>query len=151
MGSNQRNRPAGLLQAELHQLNSFILRCAVDSAIPAGESLAVDRDRFALLVTDRLGNSPNINIIRAEVTNIPDEPTIIATGPLTSSGMAAEIARITGSEFLFFFDAIAPIVALDSIDMNKAFWGSRYAFDKENQGDYLNCPFSEAEYRFFIR
>lgn len=151
MGSNQRNRPAGLLQAELRQLNSFILQCAIETALPAGGSLAVDRDRFALLVTDRLGNSANVTIIRAEVTIIPDVPTIIATGPLTSSGMAAEIARLTGSEFLFFFDAIAPIVSLDSIDLNKAFWGSRYAFDKEDQGDYLNCPFAEEEYRSFIR
>lgn len=150
LGSKLRNRAAGLLQAELNYMNSFVIRCASETAIPAGSALAVDRERFSTLVTERLGNTPNVSIIRQEVTTIPDSPVVIATGPLTSDTLALQIANLTGSEFLYFYDAIAPIVTLDSVNLEKAFWGSRYEKEPESEGDYLNCPFSEVEYRNFI-
>lgn len=150
-GSDLKNKPAGLLKSELRRLNSFILRCAEDARLPAGGALAVDRETFARSVTERLGNTPGVEIIREEVTEIPPSPCIIASGPLTSPGLSAAIARLLGSELLYFYDAVAPIVEFDSIDMTKAFWASRYQQHEESQGDYLNCPMTEQEYTSFIR
>lgn len=150
LGAREKDRPTGLLQTELQQLGSFILQCAHDTALPAGGALAVDRDEFASLVTRRLESIPNLTICREEITNLPDGPAIIATGPLTSPGMAKAIASLSGSKFLYFYDALAPIVAIDSVDLTIAFWGSRYSAGDSEQGDYLNCPFSEDEYHQFV-
>lgn len=150
-GSDQRNRPAGLLKAELRKLNSFIMSCAEASALPAGGALAVDREIFGRTVTERLGNAINVEIIRREITGIPDLPCIIASGPLTSPMLADNIAAFIGNNLLYFYDAIAPIIELDSIDLSKAFWGSRYGNSQEPEGDYLNCPLNEDEYDQFIR
>ena len=149
-GSDQRNKPAGLLKAELRRLNSFVIQCADDAALPAGGALAVDREIFSRNVTERLGNAAGVEIIRQEVTEIPERPCIIASGPLTSPGLSESIARLLDSEFLYFYDAIAPIVEFDSIDMTKAFWASRYNNHKDGEGDYLNCPLTEEEYARFI-
>ena len=150
LGSHSRNRPAGLLHAEMKHLNSFVMRCAEETAIPAGGALAVDRERFSSLVTERLHQISNINIICQEITRIPNEPVIIATGPLTSEKLATRISELTDTEALYFYDAIAPIITMESVNLDKAFWGSRYTSDGENQGDYLNCPFTEEEYLLFI-
>lgn len=150
-GSDQKSKPAGLLKTELRRLNSFILRCAEDARLPAGGALAVDRGVFARNVTEVLGNTKGIEIIREEVTDIPQSPCVISSGPLTSPGLSDAIARLLGSEFLFFYDALAPIVEFDSIDMTKAFWASRYEDHADSQGDYLNCPMNEDEYTAFIR
>lgn len=149
-GSDQRNKPAGLLKAELRRLDSFILGCADDASLPAGGALAVDRDVFSRMVTERLGNTRGIEIIHQELSEIPQDPCIIATGPLTSTGLTSSIEQLIGSEFLFFYDAMAPIVEFDSVDINKAFWASRYDHDEDKPGDYLNCPFTETEYELFI-
>jgi methylenetetrahydrofolate--tRNA-(uracil-5-)-methyltransferase len=149
-GSDQRNKPAGLLKAELRHLNSFILRCAEDARLPAGGALAVDREVFSRTVTERLGNIPGVEIVLQEVTQIPQSPCIIASGPLTSPGLSDAIAQLLGHQFLFFYDAIAPIVEFDSIDMTKVFWASRYDNHEDSPGDYLNCPMTEKEYTRFI-
>lgn len=150
LGASEKIRPTGLLENELQHLGSFVLQCAHETALPAGGALAVDRTRFAQLVTQRLESTPNIILSRHEVTQIPVGPTIISTGPLTSPAMAASISNLSGSEFLFFYDALAPIVTFESINLDKAFWGSRYSNENEQAGDYLNCPFSEEEYYRFI-
>lgn len=150
LGAVQRNTPAGLLKHELHALNSFVIQCAEENALPAGKALAVDRERFSALVTERLGNHPNIKIIRQEVQTIPNSPVIIATGPLTSASLSTDISRLLGDKFVYFYDAIAPIVTLESVDMSNAFRGSRYEWENESEGDYLNCPLSEAEYLDFL-
>lgn len=150
LGAVQRNTPAGLLKHELHLLNSFVIQCAEENALPAGKALAVDRERFSALVTERLGNHPNIAIIRQEIKNIPNSPAIIATGPLTSASLSSEISHFLGEEFVFFYDAIAPIVTLESIDLSKAFRGSRYEQENESEGDYINCPLTESEYFDFL-
>jgi methylenetetrahydrofolate--tRNA-(uracil-5-)-methyltransferase len=102
------------------------------------------------LVTERLGNHPNIKIIRQEVQTIPNSPVIIATGPLTSASLSTDISRLLGDKFVYFYDAIAPIVTLERVDMSNAFRGSRYEWENESEGDYLNCPLSEAEYLDFL-
>jgi len=149
-GTNQRHRPSGLLKTELRSLNSFIMRCADDSSLPAGRALAVDREIFANTVTERLGNTPGVEIIRQEITAVPEGPCIVASGPLTSSALSTSISALLGNQFLYFFDAVSPIVESGSIDMSKAFWGSRYGKGDETEGDYLNCPFDEQEYTQFI-
>ena len=125
-GTNQRNRPAGLLKTELRSLNSFIMQCADDSSLPAGSALAVDREIFSRNVTERLGNTHGIEILRQEITSVPDGPCIIASGPLTSPALSTSISALLGDQFLYFYDAVSPIVEAESIDMSKAFWGSRY-------------------------
>ena len=114
LGSNQPDRASGVLKEELRLLHSLILECAEASTIPAGGALAVDRDAFASKITQKIIAHPNINLIRQECTAIPAEPAIIASGPLTSPALSQAIAALTGQESLFFFDAIAPIVSLDS-------------------------------------
>ncbi len=150
LGSKLRDRATGLLQHELHLLRSKLITCAEASAVPAGGALAVDRELFAQLVTDAIEAHPNIHVIREEVTRIPDEPTIIATGPLTSPALAKHIAALSGQDYLYFYDAISPIVTLESIDMEVAFRANRYDRGEEEEGDYINCPMNEEEYIRFI-
>lgn len=150
LGSKLVDRASGLLQAEIKRLGSLLIGCAEQAAVPAGGALAVDRDVFAQTVTEAVHGHPNIRVIREEVTRIPDTPVVIATGPLTSSSLAEDIARITGQEYLYFYDAIAPIVTAQSIDMSIAFRASRYGRGEEDAGDYINCPMTEAEYRRFV-
>jgi len=150
LGAVQRNTPAGLLKYELHLLNSFVIQCAEENALPAGKALAVDRENFSASVTERLSNHPNIEIIRQEIQSIPKSPVIIATGPLTSASLTEDICQLLGEKFVYFYDAIAPIVTLDSVDLSNAFRGSRYEWENESEGDYLNCPLNETEYYNFL-
>ncbi len=150
-GTNQRNRPAGLLKTELRLLNSLIIHCADDCSLPAGNALAVDRELFSRTVTEQLGNTTGIEIFREEITSVPEGPCIIASGPLTSPALCSSISSLLGSQFLYFYDAISPIVEYESIDMSKAFWGSRYGSREETEGDYLNCPLNEEEYSNFVQ
>ena len=137
----------GLLKEELRKLDSLLIRCADKTSVPAGQALAVDRDKFSELVTKEIENNPNIEIIKEEITKIPnDEIVIIATGPLTSEGLAKDIQEITGKERLFFYDAAAPIVTKESVDMNNAFTADRYG---KGDSDYINCPMTKEEYEAF--
>ncbi len=138
---------AGLLKEEMRHLNSFLMKCADKCTVPAGGALAVDRDVFARLVTDGINNHPNITVISEEVTSIPsDAVTVVATGPLTSDPLAAETEKLFGDS-LSFFDAAAPIVTGESVDMEYAFYASRY--DRGGEDDYINCPMNKAEYEAF--
>ena len=153
LGSNLPDRASGLLKAELRLLNSLIMRVADETAVPAGGALAVDRDRFARVITEHIEQHPRIELRREEVKAIPSGPCIIASGPLTADDLASDIARLTGQQHLYFYDAIAPIVAADSIDRTIAFRQSRYerAGNDQAEGDYLNCPFTKEEYDTFIQ
>src|SRR5207237_9533711 len=136
-----------LLKEELRRARSLVLEVAKETRVPAGAALAVDRQRFAELITARIEAQPNITVVREELTRVPaDAITIIAAGPLCSDALAEEIMRLTGDDQLYFYDAIAPIVVADSIDTSIAFRASRY--DKGGD-DYLNCPFDEEQYRRF--
>lgn len=146
--SNQLENAVGLLKEELRRMDSLIIQCADINAVPAGGALAVDREDFSKCVTDKIRNNPNIEVVEQEFTNIDDTLTIIATGPLTSEALFNEIARITGETSLSFFDAAAPIVKADSINMDKAFTASRY--DK-GDADYINCPMNKEEYLAFYQ
>ncbi len=138
---------AGLLKEEMRRLDSFLMKCADTCRVPAGGALAVDRELFSKAVTDGIKNNPYINVINEEVTEIPDDAiTIVASGPLTSEPLADSIFNIFGSS-LSFFDAAAPIVMADSIDMDYAFFASRY--DKGDGDDYINCPMNKEEYEIF--
>ena len=137
----------GLLKEELRQLNSLIMRCADATAVPAGGALAVDREGFARMVTESVLSHPNITMIPGEVTSIPEGDVVIASGPLTSDPLADAIAaRLGGGNTLNFFDAAAPLVSYDSVDMNSAYFASRY--DKGTP-DYINCPMTREEYLAF--
>ncbi len=145
--SNQLENAVGLLKEELRILKSVIMECADANSVPAGGALAVDRDNFSNCVTEKIYLEKNIEIIRHEVTDInPDEFTIIATGPLTSDLLSEKIMTFTDSEHLYFYDAAAPIVEYDSIDMGKAFKASRYG---KGEADYINCPMTKEEYELF--
>jgi methylenetetrahydrofolate--tRNA-(uracil-5-)-methyltransferase len=150
LGSNLADRASGVLKNELRRLNSMLLACAEETALPAGAALAVDREGFARRVTERIQNHPNIELLRVEVKEIPNTPTIIASGPLTSPALSQSIARLSGEEHLFFFDAIAPVVSADSINMDIAFRASRYDSGDQSEGDYINCPFTKDEYYNFV-
>ena len=150
LGSTLVDRAPGLLKEELWRLGSLILACAEESAVPAGGALAVDRDRFAETVTARIAAHPRITVIRREVTAVPDGPTVIATGPLTSEALSAGIARLTGEESFYFYDAMAPIVAAETVDRSVAFRASRYGRGADEGGDYLNCPLNRPEYEQFV-
>ena len=140
---------AGLLKEEMRRLNSFLMKCADKCQVPAGGALAVDRDIFAQLVTEGIKNHPNITVINEEITEIPDDAiTVIATGPLTSDGLADAIERRFGDS-LSFFDAAAPIVTAESVDMDYAFTASRY--DRGGDDDYINCPMNKEEYEAFYQ
>jgi methylenetetrahydrofolate--tRNA-(uracil-5-)-methyltransferase len=129
LGSNNVGKASGLLKAELRRLGSFILACADATAVPAGDALAVDRDAFADLVTQRIAAHPHITLIREEMPRIPDTPTIVASGPLTSPSLTAAITQLCGDQYLYFYDAMCPIIAHDSIDMNSAWRASRFGRD----------------------
>ena len=145
--SNSITNACGLLKEELRRLDSLLIKCADETRVPAGQALAVDRDKFAELVTAKLQENPNIEIINEEVSKINDDQiTIIATGPLTSDALSSEIARLTGKDRLFFYDAAAPIVTKESIDMEKAFTADRYG---KGESDYINCPMTKEEYEAF--
>ena len=147
--SNLITNACGLLKEELRMLDSLLIKYADKCKVPAGQALAVDREEFAKLVTQEIENNSNIEVIKQEVTKInDDEITIIATGPLTSEGLEGEIARLTGKEKLFFYDAAAPIVTKESIDITKAFTADRYG---KGESDYINCPMTKAEYETFYK
>ncbi|MBH0167721.1 FADH(2)-oxidizing methylenetetrahydrofolate--tRNA-(uracil(54)-C(5))-methyltransferase TrmFO [Fictibacillus sp. 18YEL24] len=145
--ANTITNAVGVLKEEMRKLNSVIISSADDCAVPAGGALAVDRHEFASLVTERVKNHPNVEVITEEVTEIPEGPTIIATGPLTSDNLSKSLNSLTGEEYLYFYDAAAPIIEVDSIDMDKVYLKSRY--DK-GEAAYLNCPMTEEEFdRFY--
>jgi len=145
--SNQLENAVGLLKEELRRMGSLIMECADENAVPAGGALAVDREDFSKCVTEKIRNNPNIEVIEQEYTHIGnDNLTIIASGPLTSEALFKEIAKITGDNLLSFFDAAAPIVKADSINMDKAFTASRY---DRGDADYINCPMDREEYMAF--
>ncbi len=150
LGSDLLDRAGGLLKAELRRLGSLIMACADETRVPGGGALAVGREAFAQMVTERIATHPRITLRREEVTHIPDGPTVIATGPLTSDALAKEIAALVGTEYLYFYDALAPIVRAESIDMRVAFRASRYGRGEQEAGDYINCPMTEDEYRAFV-
>lgn len=151
LGSNLPDRASGILKAELRRLGSLLLRCAEATALPAGSALAVDREAFSELVTQRISDHPNIAVVREEMTEVPATPTIIASGPLTSPRLAQELKSLSGEEHLYFFDAIAPIIARDSIDMGLAFRASRYGAGENDEGDYVNCPLDREQYDAFVQ
>jgi methylenetetrahydrofolate--tRNA-(uracil-5-)-methyltransferase len=156
----------GLLKEEMRRLGSLVMRAADASRVPAGAALAVDRERFSQAVTDAIQGHPLITVVREEVTSIPTDPAmyplIIATGPLTSESLSADVAALVGAEHLYFYDAISPIVLAESLDMSKVFRASRWGRSlrgpepvvacgvDDGEGDYLNCPLTEEEYgRFY--
>jgi len=151
LGSKLPDRATGLLQHELHMLRSLLLTCAEQAAVPAGGALAVDREGFAEAVTSALQEHENITIIREEVSQIPtDVPVIVATGPLTSESLANDIGKLTGQNYLYFYDALSPIVEADSVDMSIAFRANRYDRGETNEGDYINCPMTKEQYQHFV-
>ncbi|WP_369352290.1 FADH(2)-oxidizing methylenetetrahydrofolate--tRNA-(uracil(54)-C(5))-methyltransferase TrmFO [Ligilactobacillus agilis] len=144
--ANQLTNGVGLLKEEMRQLNSVVMQAADKHNVPAGGALAVDRDSFSKAITAAVKNHPNVEVITEEVTSIPSGLTVVATGPLTSDLLAKEIVKFTGDDGLYFYDAAAPIVAKDSLDMDKVYLKSRY--DK-GEAAYLNCPMTEAEFNAF--
>jgi len=128
----------------------MLLECAESTSVPAGQALAVDRDNFSKEVTRRIVSHPRIEIVKEEVVSIPEGPAIIASGPLTSESLAGAIVALTGEQQLYFYDALAPIVAADSIDLQIAFRASRYGRDTVEEGDYINCPFDRGQYDRFV-
>jgi len=140
-----------LLKEELRRLDSLLLTAAQTARVPGGHALTVDREAFAAEVTGAIDSQPLIELRREEMTAIPkDGIVIIATGPLTSDPLAESVARLTGSERLFFYDSISPIVDAESVDTNIAFWASRYGKSTDGTDDYLNCPFDREQYERFV-
>ncbi len=150
LGTTNPEHPSGLLKEELYALDSIIMQAANHSRVPAGQALAVDRVKFSQYIHEKLSSMDNIKLIREEVKHIPTSSqtiTIIATGPLTSHALAISIKKYLGENFLYFFDAVSPIVTAESINMDKVFFASRY--DK-GDADYINCPMNDEEYdRFY--
>lgn len=145
--SNRLENAVGLLKEEMRLLDSIIVRCADETRIPAGGALAVDRENFSRMVTGMIKNNPNIEFINEEVVELPEgEISVVATGPLTSEKFSKYLSAVIGEGYLYFYDAVAPIITYESIDMSKAFKGSRY-----NRGtqDYINCPMDNKQYRQF--
>lgn len=138
----------GLLKEELRRAGSHLILAAEKARIPAGGALAVDREMFSRIVLDMLQSHSNIRILEKEVQTIPEGEVIIASGPLTSDSLADEILRLTGSESLYFYDAIAPVVSGESVNLDRAFFQNRYS--DQGETDYLNCPFSREQYRCFV-
>ena len=148
--SNDPFSAVGLLKDEMRHLNSLIIRTADESAVPAGKALAVDRDQFSAAITKKITAHPLITLIRQEVTKMPelsDDITILASGPLSSDSLAGSLAELTGKERLYFYDAIAPIIYSESLDMDVIYQKSRY---DDGPGDYLNCPMDRQSYQNFI-
>jgi methylenetetrahydrofolate--tRNA-(uracil-5-)-methyltransferase len=151
LGIKNPDRPGGLLKKELALMDSLILDCAEKHALPAGSSLSVDRDQFASEVTRRIHENENIKVIRQEVTVLPKTTTIVASGPLTSKLLTQQIQELTGTDQLFFYDAIAPVIEKEGIDFSIAFYGSRFGIGENDKGDYINCPFQKNEYELFVK
>ena len=166
--SNLHTNACGLLKEELRLLDSLLIKCADETAVPAGQALAVDREKFSNLVTKKISENKNIEVIRKECESIEEfdkeQIIVIATGPLTSNKLASEISKVTGEDKLFFYDAAAPIIEKESIDMNIAFFGDRYEQERDlsesieewqertkniNQGSYINLPLNKEEYEIF--
>ena len=147
--SESENTAPWLLKEEMRRAGSLLLRIAREAAVPAGHALAVDREIFAAKVTEAISAERNIHVIRQEVAHIQENEglTVVATGPLTSDALSLEIARLSGSDHLYFYDSISPIVEADSIDMNKVYMAARYG---KGTADYINCPFTKEEYDRFI-
>lgn len=163
--SNLLTNACGLLKEELRMLDSLLIKCADETAVPAGQALAVDREKFSALVTKQITQNPNIEIVHQEVEKIEEDAiTIIATGPLTSEKLSKQISNITGQDKLYFYDAAAPIITKESIDFKIAFYGDRYSQEKKKeetveewksrqdkvQKDYINLPMNEEEYKKFV-
>jgi len=146
--SDRLENAVGLLKEELRHMGSLIMQCADEAKVPAGGALAVDRTIFSDLVTEKIKNHPGITVENAEVTEIPEGNCIIATGPLTTGTLFEKITELTGNENLYFFDAAAPIVTLESVDMNSAYRASRYG---KGDDDYINCPMTKEEYEVFYK
>ena len=138
----------GLLKEELRRLGSLIRECAEATRVEAGGCLVVDRQGFSQMVTERLKNHPNVTVVSGEITQVPEGPVIVATGPLTSDAMSDAIGKYFGTDYLHFFDAAAPLVTAESIDMTKAWWQSRY---DRGTPDYINCAMNAEEYEAFVR
>lgn len=150
-GAQATDKALGLLKAELRRLGSLIIACADRNALPAGGALAVARDHFSADVTLAVSTHPNITVVREEVTEIPDGPALIASGPLTSAALGERIGELAGQRYLYFYDALSPIVALESIAMPPAWRQSRYDRDSgKSEGDYVNCPLNRDEYETFV-
>jgi methylenetetrahydrofolate--tRNA-(uracil-5-)-methyltransferase len=144
---NALDQAAGLLKEEMRRMDSIIIRVADAVRVPAGSALAVDRSLFAQRITEAVGGLPEVRIHRGEVTRLPEgDVAIVATGPLTSEALAAEIAAFVGGSHLYFYDAVSPVLEADTVDFGKAFKASRYG---RGGDDYVNCPFTEEEYRAF--
>ncbi len=137
----------GLLKEELRRLDSLIIACADATRVEAGGCLAVDRQGFSDLVTEKIRNHPNITVVSEEITEVPEGPVIIATGPLTSDGLSKAIGEYFGSDYLHFFDAAAPLVTAESIDMSQGWWQSRY---DRGTPDYINCAMNKEQYEAFV-
>jgi len=147
--SNQLTNAVGLLKEEMRRLNSLIIEAADSTRVPAGRALAVDRQAFAAYITDKLNTLPEVEIIHQEVKTLPQErPLILATGPLTSDSLAEDLQRLTGRDYLYFYDAAAPIVTAESLNHDIIFRASRYE-DEEDEGDYLNAPMTREEFLDF--
>ncbi|KMP25516.1 tRNA (uracil-5-)-methyltransferase [Bacillus cereus] len=145
--ANTLTNAVGVIKEEMRLMDSVIIRAADECSVPAGGALAVDRHEFAAKVTEYVKNHPNVTVMNEEITEIPEGPTVIATGPLTSPDLSAQLKELTGEDYFYFYDAAAPIVEKDSIDMNKVYLKSRY--DK-GEAAYLNCPMTEEEFdRFY--
>lgn len=140
------NNAVGVLKNEMEKLDSVIIRFARENSVPAGGALAVDREKFSKAVTDFIANHPLIEVIHEEVTSIDDNPTIIASGPLTSDSLSDKIKELLGDEYFYFFDAAAPIIEKDSVNFDVAYYKSRY--DK-GDNEYINCPMNEEEFNNF--
>ena len=170
MGSTLPDRALGILKNEMLALGSLIIETAYKHAVPAGAALAVSRDDFSGEITERISNHPLIELVREEATQIPNGPTIVATGPLTSPALTQQIQALTGQRYLYFYDAMAPIVTAESIDLSIAFRQSRYdknstldhangkgaaesgaAVQTNTEGDYINCPLDKEEYARFVQ
>src|SRR3990170_3967940 len=150
LGSQLADRACGVLLAELEAMGSLLAGCARATAVPAGGALAVDRNAFSRQVTQRIQAHPGIQVIREEVRSLPQGPAVVASGPLTSPALSRDLARLSGEDHLYFFDAISPIVEASSIDFDIAFHDSRYGRGVTREGDYINCPMDEGQYRSFV-
>ena len=146
--SDELSNAVGLLKAEMRKMGSLIMESADKNRVAAGGALAVDREGFSRYITEKLESCPNVTIVREEALDFPEGELVVATGPLTSDALAEKLTALCNDEGLHFYDAVAPIVTLDSIDMESAFFASRY--DK-GTADYVNCPMNEAEYKAFVK